>query len=106
MAKKYKNVGSSSFTGGNADMQIYKKGVFIGGLCGGIFGLVLGKKIILSTIVGALMAGWMSYTLNKNENSKTKAFNKTSKTKFKKPNTESDIPSDSDDNDYDNNSEI
>jgi hypothetical protein len=60
---------------GNKELNSYTKAAFIGALVGGVGGLIIGKKIILGIIIGALAGGYISYELNKVDTSKVKKFN-------------------------------
>jgi len=51
----------------NSDFNIYKRGAFIGALLGGVGGLLLGKKIILGIVVGALAGGYINYQVHKDD---------------------------------------
>jgi uncharacterized protein YcfJ len=68
MKKRKRKQKKSNFVGEeNTDLQIYKKGAFVGGLIGGVSGLILGKKILLGIVIGALAGGYINYELNKKE---------------------------------------
>lgn len=41
----------------------------VGALIGGIGGLILGKRIVLSIIIGAVAGGWINYQINNEESS-------------------------------------
>jgi uncharacterized protein YcfJ len=58
--KKHNIIGTA-----NKQYNSYKEGSLIGGLIGGLSALILGKKIILFTIIGAVAGGYISYEVNK-----------------------------------------
>jgi len=75
MKKRKTKKKKSNFVGEEkTDFKNYKKGAFIGALVGGVGGLVLGKRIFLGLIVGALAGGYISYQLEKQEPSSLRNF--------------------------------
>ena len=72
--KKNKNVFSNFIENDNSELKKYTKGAFIGALVGGLGGLLIGRKIFLGIIIGALAGGYISYELNKIENTRTRKF--------------------------------
>jgi uncharacterized protein YcfJ len=54
----------------NKDFEVYKSGAFAGGLMGGVVGLLLGKRIILWIVGGAIAGGYINYEINKEDSSR------------------------------------
>lgn len=69
MKRRKRKEKKSSFVNENSDFQVYKRGALVGGLLGGIGGLILGKRIVLSIIIGAVAGGWINYQINNEESS-------------------------------------
>jgi uncharacterized protein YcfJ len=63
--RKSKQIKSNFIAEEQSDFAIYRNGAFVGGLIGGVSGLILGKKVVLSLIIGALAGGYINYELNK-----------------------------------------
>ena len=55
----------SNFLNGTKDLDVYKRGAFVGGIIGGCAGLIIGRKIILSILGGAIVGGYISFQINK-----------------------------------------
>ena len=83
--RKKKN---SNFIGENPEFAMYKKGVFAGAILGGVTGLLLNKRIILFTLLGGVVGGYVAYQIN-SDNSNTlnlKKFRKQKSTTLTKKN--------------------
>jgi uncharacterized protein YcfJ len=63
--KKDKYVFANFIETGNKQLNTYTKGAFLGAVIGGVGGLLIGKRIILTILIGALAGGYISYELNK-----------------------------------------
>jgi len=51
----------------NKEFEIYRNGAIVGALIGGITGLIIRKKIIFCTLIGAVVGGYVAYETNSND---------------------------------------
>ena len=49
------------------EFKSYKKGTLLGALLGATAGLIMRKKFVLTTIAGALLGGYVSYLIYKDD---------------------------------------
>lgn len=70
----------SNFTSGKSNYDVYKRGAFIGGTVGIIAGIIIGKKIILCGLGGALVGGYIAFKVKKEDNTFSLKKFKSSKT--------------------------
>ena len=67
MKRKKKDKKSNFVSEPNKEFETYRKGAFIGGILGGATGLLLGKRIILCTVIGIIAGGYLAYEVNKDD---------------------------------------
>jgi uncharacterized protein YcfJ len=67
LKRKRKDKKSNFVSNEKSSFEVYRKGAFVGGLIGGGVGLLLGKRIILSTIIGIIAGGYIAYEVNKDD---------------------------------------